>query len=118
MQQLAKECISAKKELFEAVKFFNSKRETLKASIKHSLSNMVGVNVYVRTPLNNNMYFSAYYETLGLNVVIDLSNNGEWRMVTNCKHESEFTETDKKFIACAQSIVDKLNGKEVEDDNS
>ena len=112
MQQLAKECVDAKTEFYQAANNFNAKRETLKASIRYSLCNMVGVNARVITNLKGEMYFCAYYETLGLEVLFDLPSDGKWRIATDHKHESKFTETDKKFIACAQSIVDKLNGKE------
>ena len=112
MQQLAKECVKGRRIYINRRINFERKYDELINSIKDEIANCVGKKITILLPDKDNLVIPVCCE-LSMQVTIFFNhNNRKWQDANFHKHESQFTETDKKFIACAQSIVDKLNGKE------
>lgn len=111
MQQLAKECVSARKELSSASETFSNALNSLRDRLMLEMKRAFGNHVYVMV-VGNPVAFCCYYQRHGVEVWISTTVDFQWRVEVTNKRVVGFSEVDKHFIACAQSIVDKLNGKE------
>ena len=117
MKELAKEsfnvCLLRRQDIADANDSFRLSVKKLGEGIRECLQKEMRIFIFYEHEMQSEFDYKYRYEKFGLQVSMYVClPGGDWHMATHYKIKSNYTETDKHFIACAQSIVDKLNGKE------
>lgn len=121
MQQLAKECLEIHDKLMPILKERQNKGDEISKLMKHDVISMLGdyySEILVGAEFFEGcIYFIVIHEQDQL-FIQPPSKSGGWFLDNSSYFDGKKMCKDKKLIEAFQSIVDKLNGKEVWDGNT